>query len=153
MKTKTMALFTAVAGALALAACGSSSSSSTTSTTSSTSSSTTASAGDLTTFCADVKGLKSLDSTFQSLAPNDISGAKTAFQAADDALRKTADAAPTEIKSDADAVASAFDTLNSKIQGLNSPADIPGLAQTLKPTIAALQSHITSLQAYSQKNC
>jgi hypothetical protein len=155
MKKKLMAVLTLGAGALALAACGSSSSSTSTSSSTSASSttSTSASTGDATAFCGQVDVLKSLDSTFSSLAPNDISGAQTAFQTADDALNKAADLAPAEIKSDADAVATAFDTLNEKIQGVSTPAEVQALGPELKPIVQALQTHIKSLQAFAKDNC
>jgi hypothetical protein len=166
MKTKLWAVLALVAGALALAACGSSSDTTSSSTSSSTdlgSSSTTASTstteststttGDVGSFCDEVKSLQTLGTTFSSLSDNDISGAQDAFQQADAQIQKVDEAAPDAVKADADGVRQAFDAINQKIQGVSSPDEMKALGPDVRPLLATLATRTQALQAYTQKNC
>ncbi len=148
MKIRIAGTLLLAAGAMTLGACGGGGDSS-----SSTSSGGGSSSADVSTFCDQVDVLKSLGSTFQSLSPGDLEGAKTAFQEATDGLQKADDVAPAEIKSDMDAVLSTFQKLNSGIQNASSASDLLQIGKDLQPEVKSLQEHSSNLKAYAQDHC
>ena len=141
MRTRALAVLAPAAAALTLAACGGGGSSS---------SSTGAS---LTAFCAKAKALQQLGSTFQNLAANDLSGAQSAFQQAEQKLQEIDNVAPSAVKADADQVLSVFKDINSAVQGAKSPTDLQSSLQPLANEVNGLQSSLTNLKDYGRKNC
>src|SRR5262245_8999075 len=82
----------------------------------------TSTAASTEAFCQKANELQSLGSTFTSLTPGDIEGAKAAFQQALDKINEIDAVAPAEIKGNVDTVASVFSEINDAIQGASSPA-------------------------------
>ncbi|MFL5870330.1 MAG: hypothetical protein ACJ75R_04560 [Solirubrobacterales bacterium] len=153
-KTKTAASVLAilVAGALGLAACGGGDDTSS-SASSTAASSTTGSTASIEAFCQKADELQALGATFQQISPNDIEGAKAAFQQAMDKINEIDDVAPPEIKSDVDTVASVFSEINDAIQGASSPADLQALGSSITAKAQQLQQALTSVKAYGRENC
>lgn len=148
-------LATLVVGALVLSACGSSGSSTTAASGASgaTGSTGSTSGGDVTAFCDKVKELDQLDSTFNTLSPNDLDGAKTAFSDALGKIQEVDDVTPTEVKPDVDAVVTAFSTINDAIQGVDSPEALKALGPSLKGDVQALQTNVQALKSFTSSNC
>ena len=148
MKTPASVLAILVAGALGLAACGGGSD-----TSSSSSTSTTSTAASVDAFCQKTDELQALGSTFQNLSPNDIEGAKAAFQQAMDKINEVDAVAPSEVKSDVDTIQSVFSDINDAVQGASSPADLQQLGSTLSSETQQLQQALANAKAYGRENC
>ena len=149
MKIRVIALSALAAAALALAACGGDDDDSS----SDSAGTTTTATASVEAFCDSANEVQDLNSTFSNLAPNDIEGAKTAFQTALEKVQATADVAPDDIKPDIDALASSFSDVNDAIQGASSPEDLQQLGTDLQAQLSSLQEHAANLQTYYQKNC
>jgi hypothetical protein len=145
MKTRLIALPIVVAAALGFASCGGDDDDNGTNT--------TTSAASAEAFCAKANEIQQLDSTFSDLAPNDIDGAKSAFQTALDTFQEADDVAPAEIKSQVDAVVSTFSEINDSIQGVDSAADLQQLGSSLQANVQDLQQELSELRSYYQDNC
>jgi hypothetical protein len=155
MKTKLAGALVLIGALSVLAACGggSSSSSSSTSDTAADTTATTTSTGDVTAFCDNARGFKSLGDTFTSLSSDDVEGAKSAFQDGLGQVQDLDDSAPAEIKPAADKLLSSYSNINDAIQGVDTPEDLKALGPQLQGDLTDLQSSADDIDSYASQNC
>ena len=144
MRLRMSAAVSAVACAVALAACGGGDSGSS-----------TASGGgsDVTAFCAKVKELRSLKNPFAGVAPGDVEGAKDAIDKLRSEVASVGDVAPAAISADVDKVERTFAAFASAVKDAKTPADFLKAAQAFQAKANSLRQTVAHLNAYTKKNC
>jgi hypothetical protein len=104
-------------------------------------------------FCETIEGARAAEDPFEGLEPGDTEGVVDAFGSARDQIRDVADAAPDEVRDDAEQLASAFDDLVSSAEGADSEEALRGVLDDFNQRSEELADTTQRLEEYTNENC
>lgn len=89
----------------------------------------------------------------QGLKSTDLASTKRTSAITRDRLTAIDDAAPHEVKSDADKVLAFYKRVDAKVQGAKSVSDLAKLSAALSADEKSVQASSDRLNSYTKKNC